>query len=53
MSDASRYREQAEYCRRQASKATDPKDMEAWLKVAEDWLQMAEDAKRRRGENSN
>jgi len=45
--DPNRYREQAEYCRTQAKKASDPKDKEAWLKVAADWLQMAEDAERR------
>jgi hypothetical protein len=46
-----RYREQAEYCRLQATKASDPKDKEPWLKIARDWLQMAEDAevRKRRG----
>jgi hypothetical protein len=46
--DAARFREQAEYCRRQAQRAHDPKDKEVWLKVARDWLQMAMDAERQR-----
>jgi hypothetical protein len=32
--DPSYFREQAEYCRLQAQKASDPKDKAAWLKVA-------------------
>jgi len=51
-SDPSRFREQAEYCRMQARKASDPKDKEAWLKIAGDWVQMAEDAQRRRREEA-
>lgn len=47
---AARFREQAEYCRQQAQKAHDPRDKEAWLKVASDWLQMSADAERRRGQ---
>ena len=43
------YREQAEYCRQQASKARDPTDKAAWLKVAGDWLRMAENAEQRGG----
>jgi hypothetical protein len=32
--DASHLREQAEYCRLQAQKASGPNDKRAWLKVA-------------------
>lgn len=46
--DIDRYREQAEYCRAQAKKATSPKDQDVWLKIVGDWLQMAEEAERRR-----
>jgi hypothetical protein len=45
--DASRFREQAEYCRLQAKKASDLRDKEAWLKIAADWIQKAEEAERR------
>jgi hypothetical protein len=48
--DPARYREQAEYCRRQAQRAHDPRDKEAWLKIAGDWLQLASDADRRRSQ---
>lgn len=49
MSDeaTAKYREQAEYCRRQCAKASNPRDKEAWLKVAGDWLKMAEDVEAR------
>jgi hypothetical protein len=46
--DQTDFREQAEYCRRQANRAHDPKDKEAWLKVAGDWLQMAEEGEKRK-----
>lgn len=46
--DPGGYREQANYCRLQAEKASDPKDKAAWLKVAGDWLQLAEEADHRR-----
>jgi hypothetical protein len=49
--DPDRFREQAEYCRLQARKASDPRDKEAWLRVAGDWIEMAEDAERRRRED--
>lgn len=48
--DTNRYREQAEYCQHQAKKASDPKDKEAWLKIAADWLQMVEAAQVRKPE---
>jgi len=44
--DASKYREQAEYCRLQAKKAVQASDKAAWLKVSDDWLKLAEDAER-------
>jgi hypothetical protein len=40
--DPIHFREQAEYCRLQAQKSSDPKEKAAWLKVASDWLQLAE-----------
>ena len=43
--EIARYREQAEYCQKQAKKASDPKEKEIWLKIATDWLQMAESAR--------
>jgi len=46
--DPVHFREQADYCRRQAERASDPRDKEAWLKVARDWLQMATDTEHRR-----
>ena len=51
--DPNRFREQAEYCRQQAEKASDPREKEVWLKVAGDWLQKVEDAERRRRQGSN
>lgn len=47
------YREQVEYCCRQAEKSPDLKDKAAWLKVAADWLRMAEDAERDGDESSS
>ncbi|MBR0992230.1 hypothetical protein JQ580_16070 [Bradyrhizobium japonicum] len=41
--DATRYREQAEYCLAQARKTVDPKEEETWLKIAADWAQMADE----------
>jgi hypothetical protein len=38
--DAARFRMQAEECREQASKAVNPLDKEAWLRVAEEWLKL-------------
>jgi hypothetical protein len=49
--DPSHFREQAEYCRLQANKASDPKDREVWLKVAGDRLQRAEGAEARKRDN--
>ena len=49
--DPSYFREQAEYCRLQAQKASEPKDKEVWLKVAGDWLQLAEGAEARKPDN--
>jgi hypothetical protein len=46
-----RFRNLAEQCRLQASKASDPRDKEAWLRLADDWIQMAENEERRRDQD--
>jgi len=44
--DAAEYRALAADCREMAAKAHDPKNKEAWLRLAGDWLVMAEEAER-------
>ena len=44
MSDASKYRREAEECRRNAERASRPIDREAWLRLAADWAKLAEGA---------
>jgi erythromycin esterase-like protein len=48
--DAARFRQQANECREQASKAVNPLDKEAWLRVAEEWLKLASTVDERRRE---
>jgi hypothetical protein len=43
-SDAARFREEAEACRRQAEGAISPADKEAWLKMAGEWTKLAQNA---------
>jgi hypothetical protein len=33
---------QAETCHEMAEKATDPRDREGWLRLAQDWIELAE-----------
>ena len=42
MSDANKYRRQAEECRRNAESALRPVDRDAWLRLAADWTKLAE-----------
>jgi hypothetical protein len=49
--DPIHFREQAEYCRLQAQKSSDPKEKATWLKVASDWLQLAEGTEARKRDN--
>jgi hypothetical protein len=47
VTEAERFRKQAEECRQMAAKVISPLDKEAWLKLAEDWLRLAREADRR------
>jgi hypothetical protein len=47
MTNAERYRREAEKCHAWAERVVSPLDKEAWLKLAEDWLKLAEDAVRK------
>jgi len=49
MSDAQKYRQQAEECRKMADKAFSPLDKEAWLQLAADWLRLVQMAQQREG----
>lgn len=42
MSDANKYRCEAEECRRNAESALRPIDRDAWLRLAADWAKLAE-----------
>jgi len=42
MSDANKYRCEAEECRRNAERALRPIDRDAWLRLAADWAKLAE-----------
>jgi hypothetical protein len=39
--EAAKFRRQADESRAQASKAVNPLDKEAWLRIAEEWLKLA------------
>jgi hypothetical protein len=45
--DADRFLSSAEECLKEAEKALNPLDKDAWLKLAEEWLQLARAAKER------
>jgi hypothetical protein len=47
-SDADRFRQEAEECRKLAERARSQMDKEAWLRLAADWIKLAEDAELRR-----
>lgn len=42
MSDATKYRKQAEECWEFAQTARNPDDRKFWLKLGKDWLELAE-----------
>ena len=44
MSDANKYRREAEECRLNAECALRPIDREAWLRIAANWAKLAEGA---------
>lgn len=45
--DPAQFREQADYCHRQAQRASDQREKQTWLRIAGDWLEMSADAERR------
>ena len=45
--DADRFRQEAEACRRLAEKSVSEVDKEAWLSLAADWIKLAEAAAER------
>jgi hypothetical protein len=46
--DAERFRQEAEECRRFAERSASQLDKEAWLRLAGDWIKLAENAEQRR-----
>jgi len=46
--DAERFRQEAEECRRFAERSASQIDKEAWLRLAGDWIKLAENAEQRR-----
>ena len=42
MSDAVRYRQEAEKCLRNAEQAADPLERRNWWSIAEEWLRLAQ-----------
>jgi hypothetical protein len=42
--DAKKLRKEAEDCRREAERASDPADKEFWLRIAAGWIELAKDA---------
>jgi hypothetical protein len=46
--DADRFRQEAEECRKLAASALSQLDKEAWLRLAADWINLAENAEQRR-----
>ena len=51
MTDADRFRDEAEECRAQAERSINPLDKEAWLRLAGDWIKLAQAAEERRDNN--
>jgi hypothetical protein len=45
--DADRFRQEAEECRRLAERLANQLDKEAWLRLAADWIKLAENAEQR------
>jgi hypothetical protein len=48
VTDAERFRQEAEECRALAATAKTVPDKEAWLRLAADWIKLAENAEQRR-----
>jgi hypothetical protein len=46
--DAERFRQEAEECRRFAERSASQLDKEAWLRLTADWIKLAENAEQRR-----
>jgi hypothetical protein len=46
--DAERFRQEAEECRRFAERSASHLDKEAWLRLAADWIKLAENAEQPR-----
>jgi hypothetical protein len=46
--DADRFRQQAEECRKLAERSASQLDKEAWLRLAADWIKLAENAEQPR-----
>lgn len=49
MSDANRFKNRAEQCRRLAAETDNEGDRKAWLRLAAEWDKRADDAAQRRG----
>jgi hypothetical protein len=48
VTDAERFRQEAEECHALAATAKTVPDKEAWLQLAADWIKLAENAEQRR-----
>jgi hypothetical protein len=46
--DADRFRQEADECRKLAERSPSQLDKEAWLRLAADWIKLAENADQRR-----
>jgi hypothetical protein len=46
--DADRFRQEADECRKMAARSVSTLDKEAWLRLAADWIKLAESAEERR-----
>jgi hypothetical protein len=45
--DAASFRLNADECREQSERATNPRDKEQWLRLSHEWTKMAQDVERR------
>jgi hypothetical protein len=45
--DAERFRQEADECRKLAERSASQFDKEAWLRLASDWIKLAESAEQR------
>ena len=46
--DVKKLRKEAEECRREAERASDPADKEFWLRIAAGWIELAQDSEKKR-----